>query len=304
MLFTMKYKTIFQVIAALLFCFLLFYIVIVPEPVKYLLLKTNKPIQLYDADPLYAIHINTDTGTIVTKVEDGDVTFYRSSSKIDDSNTNLVVWFNGGAFLTTDRRASFGTINCLMQKGHNNTDIVTFDYPTRFKYTVQQSLLHAQKIAQLFFKTRHYKSVHAIGMSAGVMLAGAFQMNEINNDANKKMKLPRTGIRFQSIVTLCGLMMPNFQDRYLNAAFKFYMMRGTPGAEFYTCENITTPMYVVSADSEYLYSQSFRFIQSNSDVRHDLFSNASYLKHTFPLEIEYNETQRVIDNIIDFQNSI
>lgn len=106
---------------------------------------------------------------------DGDITLYE-----DDSAKNLIVWFNGGSFHTTDRRTSFGFLNDFINASKAKYDIITFDYHIRFKYTVHDSIVNCQQVIAKFLQKKAYKQMHAIGILAGVMLAGAYQTNEIN----------------------------------------------------------------------------------------------------------------------------
>lgn len=140
----------------------------------------------------------------------------------------------------------------------------------------------------MFLQKKKYKHVHAIGISAGAMLAGAYQTNEFNT-THQNMRLDRVNKSFDSIVSICGLLVPSFYDKYLDHTFKFYIMRGTPNYESYTCSNLTTPMLVISAENEYLFSQSYHFISQNNKIPYKVYT-ALYLSHTFALSPQYEET--------------
>lgn len=144
------------------------------------------PIQLFKSDKTFVKLYNLKKYTFVDNVTYGDITLYEGKSSKD-----LIVWFNGGGFHTTDRRTSFGLLNNFMNVSKSEFDIITFDYNTRFKYTVHDSLIKCQKVTAKFLQKKTYDYMHAIGISAGVMLAGAYQTNELNDIANSKMKLDR-----------------------------------------------------------------------------------------------------------------
>jgi len=233
---------------------MLVYVIFAPNPVKYLFSRYNPRVDIFvradNAEHFKSTLIDPIFKKCITNT---DSTLYRGEKSTDDS---LIVWFQGGGFLRTDRRSTFGTINDL-SKTMPTFDILTFDYPVRFKHTITDALKFTYRVLDKVrinndnFKT--YTNIHAIGMSAGILLAGAFQQNETYDRANKNIGIPRIGIRFHSITSLCGLLSKSFGNFYLDKLFELFIMRGTDGKEYYTCDELPkTPKFIVSHTNDLL----------------------------------------------------
>lgn len=284
------------------------YVLLAPNPVKYLFFRWSPCIEIYlssdNAEHFNSLNVNS-SGTVFQKyLQNTDATLYRGVKSV---GKNLIVWFNGGAFLRTDRRSSFGVINDL-SKLLSTFDIVTFDYPVRFIHTVADALKRVYLVLGALGigvgDKPTYTNIHAVGTSAGVLLAGAFQQNETYNIANKKIGIPRLGVRFSSITSLCGLLTQSFDIYYLDKLFEFFVMRGTAGKEYYTCVNLSkTPKFVASTIKDYLFSSAIRFLDTEVSTSH--IYNSRKLMHSFPLTPHLPETQDLLKRITIFiiQNS-
>lgn len=276
---------------------IIYYCIVVPYPLKYYVLYNTRTDHVYKHNDR-AVHFDTTTSVFSVNSKNTDATLYVGAKKLNEPG--LLVWFNGGAFLKTDRRSSFGVLNELNDIVPHY-DIVTFDYPTRFRYTLRDSLNRVYKILRILYRRKNYKFMYAVGFSAGVLLAGAYQNNETNENATKRMAIARNGKPFDGIVSLCGLLIPSFNDPYIDYAFKFYFMRGVPGSEYYTCTNLTnTPKLLLSSTVDYLRTQTLRFIETESCFNYVYKSNT--LPHSFPLMPHFDETRNIIERIAAFVN--
>lgn len=292
----MPYKFLLSILFVVL---IIYYCIVVPYPLKYYILYNTRTFQIYRPDD-NVLHFTSKTGAFSTDMKNTDASIYIGTDKLLEPG--LLVWFNGGAFLKTDRRSSFGVLNEL-SRTLPYYDIVTFDYPTRFRYTLRDSLDRVYKILNIVHEKKIYKTMYGIGISAGVLLAGAYQNNEINDKAMRKIKIPRNGKPFSGIISLCGLLTPSFYDPYIDSAFKFYFMRNTPGAEYFTCANLpNTPKLVLSSTVDYLRAQTLRFIETEPCISHIYKSNT--LPHSFPLMIHFDETADLVKRIKTFVGDV
>lgn len=256
-------------------------LVIVPAPLKPLFFDTYLPSQYYKL--------------AANAREVGRYTVYTGANKLQ--SPNLLVWFSGGGFLYSDRKTSYGLLNELSAK-LPDFDVLVFDYPVRFSYTVRESLLAVNSVLAEAAVGK-YANYYAGGMSAGVMLMGAFQSKETTPTVADRIKVPATGIKFKAIVGVCGLYRSSFDNRLLNAMFQFYIMRGTPAPELYSCYGLTgTPKLVISATTEYLYTQTYRFL-TMEPCESKVYTN-DLLKHSFPLLNNCPEARDSVKRIAAF----
>lgn len=291
------FRTVFTsaVFAVLvLLCYLFFTPVVVPR----LFALLNPPVEIYTAAE-NARHFNSaDATAFGPQMKDSDDgTLYRGSRS---RGTDLVMWFVGGGFLRTDRRSSFGTINELTAI-LVEYDIVTFDYPVRFRYTVADALRRSYGVLNAVqrYNGKPYRRVHAVGMSAGVMLIGAFVQNETYDEANRQLAVPRSGVLFRSVVSVCGLLSQSFADRYIDAVFAYYIMRGTPGKRYYGCRNLPKmPKLIVTTAGDFLAFQSREFVDSETGEFH-VYPSVG-LRHSFALSPRIPETRDLIERVVRF----
>lgn len=256
-------------------------LVVVPAPLKPLFFDPHLPSQYYKL--------------AANGREIGRYTVYTGAGSLQKQN--LLVWFGGGGFLYSDRKTSYGLLNELSAK-LPDFDILVFDYPVRFSHTVRESLLAVNGVLAEAAVGK-YARYYAGGMSAGVMLMGTFQAKETTPTVADRIKVPATGIKFKAMVGVCGLYRSKFDNRLLNAMFQFYIMRGTPAPELYSCYGLTgTPKLVISATTEYLYTQTYRFI-TQEPCESKVYVN-DLLKHSFPLLNNCPEARDSIRRIATF----
>lgn len=275
-------------------------VVLAQNPVKYLFSRYNPRVEIFTASHNVEHFESTVADTVFSKyINNTNCSLYRGTMSAGD---NLIVWFQGGAFLRTDRRSTFGTINDL-SKTMPTFDIVTFDYPVRFKHTITDALECTYRVIDVVRRTNNnidaYTNMHAICSSAGVLLAGAFQQNETYDRANKKIGIPRSGIPFRSITSFCGLLSKSFGNYYLDKLFRLSIMRGTAGIEYYTCNDLPkTPKFIVSTVDDYLLFQTIEYIDTEPCTSH--IYRSTNLLHTFALMPHLSETQDLIKKVSSF----
>lgn len=256
-------------------------LVVVPAPLKPLFFDTHLPSQYYKL--------------AANAREFGHYTLYAGAGKLP--KRNLLVWFSGGGFLYSDRKTSYGLLNELSAK-LPDFDVLVFDYPVRFSHTVRESLLAVNGVLAEA-AVGAYANYYAGGMSAGVMLMGTFQAKETTPTVADRIEVPATGIKFKAMVGVCGLYRSSFDNRLLNAMFQFYIMRGTPAPELYGCYGLTgTPKLVISATTEYLYAQTYRFV-TLEPCESKVYAN-DLLKHSFPLLNNCPEARDTVERIAAF----
>lgn len=276
-------KTVFTVVVVLA----LVSLVLVPAPFKPLLFDAHVPPQHYK--------LAANAG------ESGYYTVYTGAAAATRQNRNLLVWFGGGGFLYSDRKTSYGILNELSAR-LPEFNVLVFDYPVRFKHTVRESLLAVNRVLSEVGVGR-YENYYAGGMSAGVLLMGTFQSKETSSTVADRIRVPAIGIKFKALVGVCGLYRSRFDSLLLNTMFQFYIMRGTPAPELYSCYGLTgTPKLVVSATTEYLYSQTYRFI-TTEPCESKVYDN-DLLKHSFPLLNNCPEAQDTVRRIAAFISKV
>lgn len=272
---------VFKLVFTLAVILALVSLVLVPAPFKPLLFDTYIPSQYYKL--------------AANAKEYSYYTVYTGANELH--KRNLLVWFNGGGFLYSDRKTTYGILNEL-SASMPDFDVLVFDYPVRFRHTVRDAMLAVNKV--LSEKTvGRYDNYYASGMSAGTLLMGTFQSKETTPAVADKIKVPAIGIKFKAMVGVCGLYRSTFDSSLLNAMFQFYIMRGTPAAELYSCYGLTdTPKLVISATTEYLYSQTYRFV-TLEPCESKVYNN-DLLTHSFPLLNNCPEAQDTVKRITAF----
>lgn len=256
-------------------------IVLIPAPLKPLLFDTYIPPQHYKLAE--------------NAKEYGYYTVYKGANELH--KRNLLVWFNGGGFLYSDRKTAYGLLNEL-SRNLPEFDVLVFDYPVRFRHTVHAAMLAVNKALSETTVGR-YDNYYAGGMSSGALLMGTFQSKETTPGVADKIKVPAIGIKFRAMVGVCGLYRSTFDNRLLNTMFRFYIMRGTPAPDLYSCYGLTdTPKLVIGATTEYLYSQTYRFL-TLEPCESKVYTN-DLLTHSFALLNNCPEAQDTVKRITAF----
>lgn len=264
---------------------LLVYFAIYPEPIKFV---------------LSALYINPEYEANENATKTAKTTLYSNPGSKHDK---LIVVFIGGGGLFSKMTNIYGFTNKLNELMGSDYDILTFEYPIRFKNTILDSMLAINKILLDYI---HYTTIHAVGISFGSLLAGAFYNKEMTLTKSSGMSVPQIGMRFTSLCVLSGVLECNFNVDIITKLFKFYIMRNTPGIINYTCYGLPIPKFIVSANSDFLVAQTSKFIQ-NETCEYKIYDSKT-LPHAFcqltNLDEAVDSIKRVRDFIIKVDNPV
>ncbi|AQN78591.1 ACH96177.1 GrBNV gp19-like protein [Kallithea virus] len=273
---------ILSILITVIFVIALIWFVLYPTPIKYVL-------QCFVPKTEYEPNANYTT-----------VKNYILYTNAKSNHTKLIVIIPGGAGLLNSIANIYGFMNKLNETLGDDYDILTFSYPVRFKHTIRDSMLRVNEVLSDF---THYEEIHGIGLSFGSLLLGAFNNKESNILSSQQMQVPQIGIKFKTFTGICGMYQPFFNVKLLTWLFDFYIMRGTPGIKLYSCYGMPIPKLIITSNSDFLVSQSTKFLQSEN--AESLSYPTANLPHTFPQYINLPEAQQSIVKIVDFikQNS-
>lgn len=262
-----NWSTFFSFCLTVILIFLIIWLALRPTPIKHFLGSLEKQIK-HNPDP-QSTQV-TDRYTIYRPSQVNDQRHKRSipvtnsrpitttATEQPPNNRPLIVVFIGGALVTCEPRNIYGFCNDLFRELDGQFEIVVFRYPVRFRYSLHEIMSHINDTLRNFV---HYNHVHAIGISIGALLAGAFHNKEVDRKVADEMKLPQIGMRFESFIGVCGVYECRFDASLINRLFRFYILRNTPGMEHYTCFRMTTiPVLIISSTSDFLLEQTRRFI--------------------------------------------
>lgn len=214
----------------------------------------------------------------------------------------LVVIFIGGAGLFSKVNTIYGFANMLNEQIGATHDIVTFNYPVRFKNTVYDAMLDINETLTQFLREygNLYKHFHAVGISFGALLAGAFYNKEDSIAKSREMKVKRLGLKFESFVGINGLFDANFNVKIFDKLFKYYIMKGTPALHNYNCDDMVIPKFVISSKSDFLLTQSIGFIRRSrtSNLQFHIYDKS--IPHTFPQLTHLEEARDCIKRVAAF----
>lgn len=273
-----RWWTIVTVLLAIAIVVLLIYVAIKPTPIKYLIRKM-RPCAEYQANRAAKITKN--------------YTFY---SKVNSTHQRLIVVIMGGSGMFSNLKAIYGITNWLFDRCGDDYDIVTFQYPTRFKNTIHDAMLSINESLLDFI---HYPVVDVVGVSFGVLLAGAFYQKESSQKKANEMKIPQIGIRFRSMVALCGLFDLRFSSSLVETLVKHYIMKHVPAKNNYTCYGIDIPKLVISARSDFLIAQTIRYCQSEANLDYKIF-DSNFLPHAFCQFVNMSEAEEALELTVQF----
>lgn len=209
----------------------------------------------------------------------------------------LICVFIGGAFMFCHRKQVYGMINeCF--KRMPDFDIAILNYPTRFKYTLTQTLLSINKSIEKLTKDVKYSKILGLGNSAGVLLMGAFQHKELNKTISEKIKVPQINVQFDAMVSVCGLLSPNFDNPLVRRLFSFYMTRGTEHSELYTFFGLNSiPKLLISSEDDFLVYQTRRYVELEPC---EYYIAKKGLHHNFLAWTNLEESQKMFNLIAAF----
>lgn len=262
-----NWSTFFSFCLTVILIFLIIWLALRPTPIKHFLgslekqIKHNPDPKLTQVTDRYTIYRAQSNETRRKRsISVTDPTSTAANTELPPSNRPLIVVFIGGALVTCEPRNVYGFCNDLYREMNGQFEIVVFRYPVRFRYSLHEIMLHINDTLRNFV---HYNHVHAIGISIGALLAGAFYNKEIDRKAADEMKLSQIGMRFESFTGICGVYECRFEASLINRLFRFYILRNTPGIEYYTCFRMTAiPVFIISSTSDFLLEQTRRFIAS------------------------------------------
>lgn len=270
--------TIFSILISILVIGLIIWLVVYPEPLKKVLSS------LYPS-PVY------DPNKNARKVS-SNVTFYTSPISKGDK---LIVIFIGGGGMFSKIENFYGLANQLNEYIGPDYDIVLFSYPVRFKNNIHDAMVSINKTLMQYI---HYTTVHAVGISFGALLAGAFYQKETTAVKAKAMNLQQIGMRFSSLSILSGMIECKFNADILTKLFIYYIMDKTPGIIYYTCYGVSIPKLIISASSDFLVAQTAKFIQTEP-CEYKIFQSTT-LPHSFAQFINLEEGREAIKMVSDF----
>lgn len=277
-----SYWSIFIIIVSIVLIFSLLILLYRPVPVKYLIKN---------------VYPNAEYTPNKNAIRKENYTLYTRSAARSLPNDNLILIFIGGILLQSDIVKTYGICNYLDNSVGDKYDILVFNYPVRFKYTMQQTLIAINETLKEFI---HYKRVHVIGLSIGCLLAGAFYNKERNDVIAKQMGIPRIGMQFTTFTGFCGLYETTFSSNLLTQLFKFYISRGTPAANNYTCYSLVDiPKLIVSSESDFLISQTIKYCQRIPVDKVKVY-NSKTLPHCFQQYLNLYEARESLDLFITF----
>lgn len=228
----------------------------------------------------------------------GDVTLRKA---------NLVVIVVGGSFLLSNLATHYGFVNALHDRIGDRFDALLVSYPTRFRNTIRDMMLsinesvaqHAGQPSSVDGKRNAYRAYHAIGFSAGALLAGTYERKERDDKYANEIQVPRIGAPLTTFVTVCGLLVPSFDVSLYDAIYRLYIARGTPNWDRYSCYGMQIPRLVVTASSDLLADQSVRYL--SSQAAEDLaFREPPKLPHTFAQNMDLPQAKQVVERVAKF----
>lgn len=278
---TLTIASLFNIIITILILVGIIYTIIIPWPAKLIC-------RYYSPDIVYEKNENAN---VTSKY-----TLYTSTGSKHDK---LVIVFPGGAGLFSELNNVYGLMNTLNTHLGSDYDILTFSYPTRFKSTIQQSMLAINTILLEFI---HYTEIHAIGISFGCLLAGAFYQKESHLRISSMMSVPQIGMKFNSFVGICGIYDTRFNSSIITWLFRTYIMHKTNALKYYSCYNMNIPKYIVSAKSDFLVAHAVKFIKSEQS-EYQIY-DTRLLPHAFPQFLNLNEARETLDKISAFIKKI
>ena len=228
-------------------------------------------------------------------VEDGNLTLYQRSNKPSKS---CILWFGGGAFISGSKKGVYGMMNAI-HESELNIDQITFTYPLRFDYTLQDMIKSANDVVLKFKDT--YKSFHLIGISAGALLAGTFARKEMLPNTADHIQVEKLGVTVKSLSFLSPCLSFDFQSSIVAAIAKYYIGRGTPYLSEYNCNNLHLPTLIVTSVSDPLSELSKTFSKSNKCTLKTYSDDVT--NHAFMLNMAYKQSHEVISLLVDFIKS-
>lgn len=217
----------------------------------------------------------------------------------------LVVIFVGGSFIKSRLDTHYGLSNALNTQLGDGYDILIFSYPTRFQSfysspTIRDTMLYINGVLSAEYISK-YSEYHAIGVSAGALLASAFIRKESDKQASREMSVPSIGLRFSTFVSVCGVLTTEFHVKTITKLFEYYIMRSTPGKGHYSAFNLDSSVrkLIISAYNDFLFAQSNKLVM-REHATEKVFFQGPDLPHSFVQAHMLPESEAAIKRISDF----
>lgn len=276
-----------KIIITLTVIVILILLTMYPVPLKYVIKK-------YTKGPRYDKNENA--------LEVDEFTLYQNETVPNKPNA-LLICFNGGAFLFSEKKTMYGLLNKISDSVQDyNIDILVFNYPIRFKYTIHDSLVGCNEVISKVLKIYNgrYQRFYGLGYSAGVILMGAFQRKETVSGVSRSLNIPILGVKLSAMICINGLYSLDLYNKLINQLFKWYIVRGTALQQYYSAYKLEdTPKLIIGAEYEFLYAQTHLFLNSEPTSKSLIFNNKE-LTHLFPLYYETSESQQCVSEIASF----
>jgi hypothetical protein len=236
-----------------------------------------------------AVYAPTTAATVT-----GNVTLYRAN--VDQPAAALMVVFLGGCGFYCEPAHNYSFLNALHAEIGTDCDLMTFVYPTRFEYTIPQTMLAINEVLRPFLS---YGTIHAVGISFGALLAGAFMQKERSASAASQMQIPAIGMRFATLTTIGGLFESQLDVPLLTGILRHMVLRHTPGLEHYTCYGLLgVPKLVISSAGDFMSPLSAKFIRTER-CQAKMFSSSA-ATHGFFRYVNMEEARETIQLMAEF----
>lgn len=223
------------------------------------------------------------------------------------SSDTLIVWFHGGCFLQEHPRLVLPFLG-LLRKSLPNCDILTFDYPLPFDYTLHDSLASSVEVIRGEIENGHYTNHYIAGDSAGAFFAVLVANLQNDSTLSAQLDVERLPMKtFNGLIIVSGFLDATFGNKmFLEKCFQFYIARNTRNFHLYRTDRIFIPSMIFTSKHDFLYQQNVKFalrnIESESHLkvyeadtaRHDYISYTN-IPETF-------DTVKIIDEFIENYN--
>lgn len=224
----------------------------------------------------------------------GNVTLYRANA--DHPAAALAVVFLGGCGFYCEPAHTYGFMNALHAEIGSECDLLTFVYPTRFEFTIHQTMLAINETLRPYLS---YGTIHAVGISFGALLAGAFMQKERSANAAGTMQVPAIGMRFATLTTIGGLFESRLDVPLLTGILRHMVLAHTPGLEHYTCYGLLdVPKLVISSAGDFMSPLSAKFIRTER-CQAKMFASSS-AAHGFFRFVNLEESRETVRLIAEF----
>jgi hypothetical protein len=223
-----------------------------------------------------------------------DYTIYEKEGAV-----GCLLWLPGGSFLTALRRPIYGLLNEFYARENFPYDQIVYEYPCRFAYTLQETLKSITTRCKILLSK--YNSIHIVGISAGGLLSGIFTKKETDSSIAKYLDVESLNLPIQSLSLLspCSSL-DQFSSKFLNSLAKFYLGRNTKNFQYYNCDGIKIPVYLVTSQSDPLHTSALKIITSNLSYKYKLYDDDGISGHAFMQNISFPRTQEVIEQVASF----